>query len=571
MNKKIVMLAGLGSRSWCAVLAVLLIVELLFGLAGGGAWQTASAQEPDLPGQPDQDSEARFWFEDSQIESGWQPDYLGLATGSPGALAAQQGMYKWPLADGTPFTISHVIQSYQYYGGTPYFHHGMDLMAPYGTEIYSRSGGQVINVERYSTMYLYWEVAVLDPNGYIWVYHHIERRSIPQLIWDKFAEWQADPVNGGFIPPDTHIGNIVKWTDKAFHLRRFNHLHLNILGAGGAYLNGFGFHNALADTDAPEILGVGLLRGKVIDAGTQTLGDYSLYVHARDLVLDEMYYVPPYEVSFSVDGGPVNTTWRFDNLPGGANDKIYLNDFYVSPTCGDYHCREFYIDLGFIRDARFAFPSTAGEHTVVVSVSDYAGNMDSQSFHYTVTAPPVGTTVWQDQFESDQGWVINPDGTDTARLGLWARGNPDETELDGIKQLGTTATGLNDLATGLPAGPNAHSNEVDGGVTSIRSPSFSLPAAGDLSLSFFYTLAHSLNSSPDDYLRVTVVGSGRTIVFEEFGAAEDDDGSWSLATVSLNAFAGQTVYLLVEAADGGPASLVEAAIDDVLIVSSEAD
>jgi len=121
MNKKIVMLAGLGSRSWCAVLAVLLIVELLFGLAGGGAWQTASAQEPDLPGQPDQDSEARFWFEDSQIESGWQPDYLGLATGSPGALAAQQGMYKWPLADGTPFTISHVIQSYQYYGGRRIF------------------------------------------------------------------------------------------------------------------------------------------------------------------------------------------------------------------------------------------------------------------------------------------------------------------------------------------------------------------------------------------------------------------------------------------------------------------
>jgi len=228
-------------------------------------------------------------------------------------------------------------------------------------------------------MYLYWEVAVLDPNGYIWVYHHIERRSIPQLIWDAFADYQADPVNGGFIPADTHIGNIVKWTDKAFHLRTFNHIHLNILGAGGVYLNPFAFHTALADTDPPEILEVGLLQGGALYAGgTEIPGDYSLYVHARDLVLDEMYYLPPNEVTFTVDGGPANTTWRFDTLPGGANDKVYLNDFYVSPTCGDYHCREFYIDVGFIKDSQYAFPAAGGEHTVVVTVRDYAGNEDSR-------------------------------------------------------------------------------------------------------------------------------------------------------------------------------------------------
>jgi hypothetical protein len=36
-------------------------------------------------------------------------------------------------------------------------------------------------------------------------------------------------------------------------------------------------------------------------------------------------------------------------------------------------------------------------------------------------------------------------------------------------------------------------------------------------------------------------------------------------STSLNTFAGQTVYLLIEAADGSSGSLVEAAIDDVLI------
>ena len=60
-------------------------------------------------------------------------------------------------------------------------------------------------------------------------------------------------------------------------------------------------------------------------------------------------------------------------------------------------------------------------------------------------------------------------------------------------------------------------------------------------------------------------------MFEELGAAENDDATWALKTVSLNAFAGQTVYLVVEAADAGPASLVEAAIDDVRVISSNAD
>jgi len=571
MNKDMFRSQRYVSRPWRVFFAMLLIAALIAGLVGLDPWQTVRAQATKTPQPPDPDSEAQFWREDAEAEESWHPDYLGLATGAPGGLALLHAQYEWPVAAEAPFTIGHIIQSYQYYGGTPYFHHGTDIMAMDGTKIYSRSGGQVINVERYSTMYLYWEVAVLDPNGYIWIYHHIERRSIPQLIWDKFAEYQADPINGGYIPADTHIGNIVKWTDKAFGFRRFNHIHLNILGAGGAYLNGFEFQTPLADLAAPEILEIGLLQGKTIYPGNHTLGDYSLYVHARDLVLDNMYYLPPYEVTFTVDGGPANTTWRFDDLPGGANDKVYLNDFYISPTCGDYHCREFYINLGFIRDSRYVFPSTEGEHTVVVTVSDYTGNKDSESFSYTVTAPPEGATMWQDTFESDLGWVRNPDGADTASLGMWERGDPEETDLSGLKQLGTTATGSNDLVTGRLAGPNAHSYDVDGGVTSIRTPAFTLPSEGELNLSFYYYLAHSNNSSTDDYLRVKVVSASTTVVFEELGAAENDDATWALKTVSLNAFAGQTVYLVVEAADAGPASLVEAAIDDVLIVSSNAD
>jgi hypothetical protein len=55
------------------------------------------------------------------------------------------------------------------------------------------------------------------------------------------------------------------------------------------------------------------------------------------------------------------------------------------------------------------------------------------------------------------------------------------------------------------------------------------------------------------------------VVFQRLGAAADVDGVWAAASASLNSFAGQTVRLLIEAADAGTASLVEAGIDDVKI------
>jgi len=86
-------------------------------------------------------------------------------------------------------------------------------------------------------------------------------------------------------------------------------------------------------------------------------------------------------------------------------------------------------------------------------------------------------------------------------------------------------------------------------------------------LSFSYYLAHLNNATSADFLRVTAVGSSSQVVFEELGAGDDDDAVWDTASVSLNAFAGQTIYLLIEAADASGGSLVEAGIDDVEITA----
>ncbi|HSB65735.1 MAG TPA: Ig-like domain-containing protein, partial [Anaerolineales bacterium] len=287
----------------------------------------------------------------------------------------------------------------------------------------------------------------------------------------------------------------------------------------------------------------------------------------RDLILDNVYYLPPWEIKFAVDGAPEQITWRFDRLPGGGDDTAYLNDFYVvPPTCGDYDCRNYYIDLGFIPDSQFPFPVTGGEHTVLVTVSDYAGSSDSQMFFYTVIGPPPGTLIWQDTFESNLGWVPNPDGGDTATSGQWERADPQATYSGGPKQLGTTPSGMNDLVTGHLAGANATTWDVDGGMTSIRSPEINLPVAESLNLSFRYYLAHGANSSNADYLRVMVEGTNSRMVFEELGTPENDDGVWAIDNVSIEEFSGQVVHILISAADEAGESLVEAGIDNVLII-----
>lgn len=177
-----------------------------------------------------------------------------------------------------------------------------------------------------------------------------------------------------------------------------------------------------------------------------------------------------------------------------------------------------------------------------------------------------GTTIFQDDFETNQGWQTNASGTDTATSGAWARGIPQATDSNGPKQLGTTTSGRNGLFTGLQAGTAPGANDVDGGITSILSPVINLPAGANLTLSFNYYLAHGNNATNADGMRVSViVNTTKTVLFQRVGQAADVDAVWTTASGSISSFAGQSIRLLIESADTDTASLIEAGIDDVRI------
>ncbi|GAA2701820.1 M28 family metallopeptidase [Actinoplanes palleronii] len=209
------------------------------------------------------------------------------------------------------------------------------------------------------------------------------------------------------------------------------------------------------------------------------------------------------------------------------------------------------------------------------NINDTALDRNSDAIAYAVwtladggtTTPPTGSTVWSDTFETATGWTAGT--ADTATSGKFERGDPEATTSSGVTtQLGTAAGGTYALVTGATAGASAGANDVDGGLTTLTSPAITLPA-GTLTLGLSWYLAYLNNATSADYLRISVVsGTTTTALLTVNAAAANKAAAWTAATANLSAYAGQTVRLKVEAADTGTASLVEAAVDNVVITKS---
>jgi carboxypeptidase T len=174
--------------------------------------------------------------------------------------------------------------------------------------------------------------------------------------------------------------------------------------------------------------------------------------------------------------------------------------------------------------------------------------------------------AFDDDLEVGRGWVVNPDGADTATSGSFARANPVDTSSNGPKQRGTVPSGSKAFVTGAAAGASANANDLDG-LTTIGSAPIDLPAAPGQNLTFRYVFAHGSNSSAADLFAAIVEDASgtQTTVFVRTGAPTDLDGAWRAASISLDPWAGTTIRLRFIAVDGGPGSLLEVEIDDIRV------
>jgi len=258
---------------------------------------------------------------------------------------------------------------------------------------------------------------------------------------------------------------------------------------------------------------------------------------------------------------------------------FYRPWIYAFPAA--YDGRYFFGDLcgGFIRvlsppnySTATAFASGISSLVDIQTAPDgslyYLAQGGGELFHVT---SDDSTVVFYDDFESDRGWTLTG-GANSASRGLWQRGDPEPTGIAGNPlQAGSCQGSTNCLITGLAAGSSNGSNDVDDGQTSIQSPPIALPVGRPLTLSFGMYFAHNDQASKQDLFRVRIVGENGVAqtVWARGGTPKNAPATWSTHIANLDAWAGQTIQIRIDAIDAsdGGASLIEAGVDNVAITA----
>jgi murein tripeptide amidase MpaA len=252
---------------------------------------------------------------------------------------------------------------------------------------------------------------------------------------------------------------------------------------------------------------------------------------------------------------------------------MQASDLYVtSGTTRDYEYGVYRIFAYSIELSNVDYPKTPVIRTETARNRDAILYLAEQAgCTYAVLGTAVANArcgAFDDDMEVARGWVVNPDGTDTAPMNArWARGVPAATTAGGVlMQPGKTSSGRAALITGLAAGATAGTNDLDG-LTTIRSRPVTLPAATGQELTFRYSFAHTASGTAADHLRAIIEAADgtQTVVWERTGTGKVLAGGWRTATASMDAWAGQTIRIRFEAADGGADSTVEAGVDDVRV------
>jgi len=226
-----------------------------------------------------------------------------------------EGLYRWPVAD--PFQIGAQFHDFQNYSGVPYLHGGMDIRVAAGTSVNSPVAGKVslsryrIDAARVPLHFTYarspfWshsgadaryvEAAVTDSAGRTWYFRHLDASTIPSEIIRLSQE-------GGLVQPGTILGSVVSWNQVVLPpAGLYHHVHLEIVGSDGYYLNPENFLAPRQDTLPPKVHGIWFVRNEEETTFPQELGisvvdgDVDVIAAIDDQIQRNPYVHTPYRV-----------------------------------------------------------------------------------------------------------------------------------------------------------------------------------------------------------------------------------------------------------------------------------
>jgi len=293
------------------------------------------------------------------------------------AVPTLAATHPWPLKD--PFTVMDTISTLQDYGGTPGFHHGLDLQALAGTEVFAPVGGKVTldyYYPRYKSPYTF-RVSIEAADGLRWELHHVDPATVPASV-------HAAAAQGGAVAEGTFVARI---TD-ASSVGLPSHVHVEVINGAGVRQDPLRYLPPLADKIAPLILGVYIVdensHAVAQQSGGTARGVVPLGRH-YELVVDAVDMIPPgawgdalYALDVSLNGSSLHSV-RFDALPDADYLKGVTDVYRVKPFKDlDGNTLKNQIDLKarrhFLYRMPFVAPLAPGPLNFEVRALDYAHN-----------------------------------------------------------------------------------------------------------------------------------------------------------------------------------------------------
>lgn len=312
----------------------------------------------------------------------------------------------WPLDPDTQHSVGNTYGEYQYYGGAPYPHPGIDVMGSPGQPVFAVRRGVVKAILTTSGEW-HWRVAVGDSAvssttlGYL--YAHLDEPTIAVNVGDPIAEGQ-------------YLGDLVTWPVAEFHHCHFTRIEDSGLTWDGVWLS---VHNPHLDVtpqmelEAPVFepaRGTDLLafcnnQTSTYQNPQQLTGAVDIITHVGDRIVSnwvctvqELRYtiyplghpeIPLVDNKLSQYFDMTCDTYGSGQIDAFLISLLYKDDS-VCRTRGDYDAREFFHILtnsdgdGVYEqsDLNQAWVTTAlpdGDYVIRVTATDAKGNSSTQS------------------------------------------------------------------------------------------------------------------------------------------------------------------------------------------------
>lgn len=336
-------------------------------------------------------------------------------------LVAPATAIRWPMGDGaTPYPLGNSYGTYQNYGGSSYWHDGLDPLGYAGEPNYNVEDNYLVLKQNNDPLYSGIMTSISNGPGNGWAHWHLTFATIPFNV-------------GDYMYVDDYIGNIANWPTHDFHHNHFARIYFT----GSWYQpigNPLDYLAVTTDPAAPvfrNARGTHLFafRSNTLSSPTYySPSDLSGEVDIVALVGDKSNHnhwdINPYRISYWIegDGGSVPETLTVEFTgPMFADNVIHIihsNDS-TCYTRGNYNYRDFYYIVtntsgtGTVSfaDQYYAWDTTElpdGQYTVYVKAVDAGGNETVASMQVTLNNGISNIELISfDAADRDEGLFLN--------------------------------------------------------------------------------------------------------------------------------------------------------------------